>query len=205
MRLARREPRTWPASRWTPRCNQGHHVPDRRQAAARGDQGTQSPGQHARRAAAAILSAGRMVSPDRLRKGANMLKRYGSILKRIEDRYGVPAEVLVAIWGLESDYGVNQGKYSTVRSLATLAYDCRRSEKFQAELLDALRLIERGDLTSGDSWCGCRCSCRWCFAWTIGGSRGRRNWTWCRFWRCPPYKFSQRRIPCKVKILRKVT
>ena len=57
--------------------------------------------------------SGRMVSPDRLRKGSNMLKRYGSILERIEDRYGVPAEVLVAIWGLETDYGVNQGKYST--------------------------------------------------------------------------------------------
>ena len=42
-----------------------------------------------------------------------MLKRYGSILERIEERYGVPAEVLVAIWGLETDYGVNQGKYST--------------------------------------------------------------------------------------------
>ena len=101
--------------------------------------------------------SGRMVSPDRLRKGANMLKRYGSILERIEDRYGVPEEVLVAIWGLESDYGVNQGKYSTIRSLATLAYDCRRSEKFRAELLDALRIIERGDLTSGEmigAWAG---------------------------------------------------
>src|SRR6516165_8090646 len=101
--------------------------------------------------------SGRMVSPDRLRKGANMLKRYGSILNRIEDRYGVSGEVLVAIWGLESDYGVNQGKYSTIRSLATLAYDCRRSEKFRAELLDALRIIERGDLTSGQmigAWAG---------------------------------------------------
>jgi lytic murein transglycosylase len=101
--------------------------------------------------------SGRMVSSDRLRKGANMLKRYGSILERIEDRYGVPAEVLVAIWGLESDYGVNQGKYSTIRSLATLAYDCRRSEKFRAELLDALRIIERGDLTSNQmvgAWAG---------------------------------------------------
>lgn len=74
--------------------------------------------------------SGRMVSPDRLHKGSNMRKRYGSILERIEDRYGVPDEVLVAIWGLESDYGVNQGRYSTIRSLATLAYDCRRSEKF---------------------------------------------------------------------------
>jgi membrane-bound lytic murein transglycosylase B len=47
--------------------------------------------------------SGRMVSPDRLYKGANMLKRYGSILNRIEDRYCVPGELLVAIWGLESD------------------------------------------------------------------------------------------------------
>jgi membrane-bound lytic murein transglycosylase B len=45
-----------------------------------------------------------------------MLKRYGSILNRIEDRYSVPGEVLVAIWGLESDYGVKQGKYSTCPS-----------------------------------------------------------------------------------------
>ena len=101
--------------------------------------------------------SGRMVSPDRLRKGANMLKRYGSILERMEERYGVPGEVLVAIWGLETDYGVNQGKFSTIRSLATLAYDCRRAEKFHAELLDALRIIDRGDLTSSDmigAWAG---------------------------------------------------
>jgi membrane-bound lytic murein transglycosylase B len=86
-----------------------------------------------------------------------MLKRYGSILERIEDRYGVPGEVLVAIWGLETDYGVNQGKYSTLRSLATLAYDCRRADKFRAELLDALRIIERGDLTPSQmigAWAG---------------------------------------------------
>src|SRR5262249_12571238 len=92
--------------------------------------------------------SGRMVSSDRLRKGGNMLKRYGSILERIEDRYGVPEEVLVAIWGLESDYGVNQGKYSTIRSLATLAYDCRRSEKFRGALPDAFRIIDRGAPTS---------------------------------------------------------
>ena len=101
--------------------------------------------------------SGRMVSPDRLRKGANMLKRYGSILERIEERYGVPGPVLVAIWGLETDFGVNQGRFSTIRSLATLAYDCRRAEKFHVELLDALRIIERGDLTSSEmigAWAG---------------------------------------------------
>ncbi len=101
--------------------------------------------------------SGRMISPDRLRKGGNMLKRYGSILERIEEHYGVPGPVLVAIWGLETDYGVNQGKFSTIRSLATLAYDCRRADKFRTELLDALRIIERGDLTSSDmigAWAG---------------------------------------------------
>jgi lytic murein transglycosylase len=101
--------------------------------------------------------SGRMVSPDRLRKGANMLKRYGSILERIEAPYGVPGTVLVAIWGLETDYGVNQGKFSSIRSLATLAYDCRRSDKFQSELLDALRIVERGDLKPNEmigAWAG---------------------------------------------------
>jgi lytic murein transglycosylase len=99
----------------------------------------------------------RAVSPDRLRKGANMLKRYGSILVRIEKQFGVPASVIVAIWGLETDFGANLGTFSTLRSLASLAYDCRRSELFQAELLDALRIVERGDMTPEEmrgAWAG---------------------------------------------------
>jgi lytic murein transglycosylase len=99
----------------------------------------------------------RMISPDRLRRGANMLKRYGSVLERIEDRFGVPAPVLVAIWGLETDFGVNQGRFSTIRSLATLAYDCRRPERFRTELLQALRIIDRGDLGPSEmrgAWAG---------------------------------------------------
>ena len=82
--------------------------------------------------------SGRMVPP-RLARGANMMKQYGSVLGRIEQSYGVPGEVLVAIWGLETDFGVNIGKFSTIRSLATLAYDCRRAETFRGELMDALR------------------------------------------------------------------
>src|ERR1700710_1899640 len=100
--------------------------------------------------------SGRMVPP-RLARGANMLKQYGSVLGRIEQTYGVPGEVLVAIWGLETDFGVNIGKFSTLRSLATLAYDCRRSEMFRAELMDALRIVERGDLTPQEmrgAWAG---------------------------------------------------
>ncbi len=71
--------------------------------------------------------------------------------------YGVPGEVLVAIWGLETDFGVNIGKFPTIRSLATLAYDCRRSEMFRGELMDALRIVERGDLAPSEmrgAWAG---------------------------------------------------
>src|SRR4051812_36691170 len=89
--------------------------------------------------------SGRMVPP-RLTRGANMLKQYGSVLGRVEQAYGVPGEVLVAIWGLETDFGVNTGKFPTIRSLATLAFDCCRSDMFKAELIDALRIVERGDL-----------------------------------------------------------
>jgi lytic murein transglycosylase len=101
--------------------------------------------------------SGRMISPDRMRVGSNKLKQYGSTLDRIEQRFGVPGAVLVAIWGLETDFGVNQGKFSIIRSLATLAYDCRRSEKFQAELMDALRIVDRGDLSPQEmrgAWAG---------------------------------------------------
>jgi lytic murein transglycosylase len=100
--------------------------------------------------------SGRMVPP-RLMRGANMMKQYGSLLSRIEQSYGVPGEVLVAIWGLETDFGVNIGKFSTIRSLATLAFDCRRAETFRAELLDALRIVERGDLAPTEmrgAWAG---------------------------------------------------
>ena len=100
--------------------------------------------------------SGRMVPP-RLARGANMLKQYGSVLSRVEETYGVPGEVLVAIWGLETDFGVNIGRFPTLRSLATLAYDCRRSEMFRGELLDALRIIDRGDLTPAEmrgAWAG---------------------------------------------------
>lgn len=100
--------------------------------------------------------SGRMVPP-RLARGSNMMKQYGSVLARIEQRYGVPGEIVVAIWGLETDFGVNTGKFSTIRSLATLAYDCRRADTFRAELMDALRIVERGDLSPQEmrgAWAG---------------------------------------------------
>lgn len=100
--------------------------------------------------------SGRMVPP-RLARGTNLMKQYGSVLARIEQSYGVPGEVLVAIWGLETDFGANTGKFSTIRSLATLAYDCRRGETFRGELMDALRIVARGDLSPSEmrgAWAG---------------------------------------------------
>jgi lytic murein transglycosylase len=101
--------------------------------------------------------SGRMISHDRLTKGGKLMRQYASQLKHIEQKYGVQPAVVVAIWGLETDYGVNQGKMSVVRSVATLAYDCRRTDKFQGELADALRIIDRGDMASADmrgDWAG---------------------------------------------------
>jgi lytic murein transglycosylase len=101
--------------------------------------------------------SGRMISPDRMRVGARKLKQFAGTFERIEQRFAVPGAVITAIWGLETDYGVNQGNFSTIRALASLSYDCRRSEKFRAELMDALRIVERGDLAPAEmrgAWAG---------------------------------------------------
>jgi len=100
--------------------------------------------------------SGRMVPP-RLPRGENMMKRYGSMLVRIEQAYGVPGSVLVAIWGLETDFGSNIGSFSTLRSIATLAHDCRRADTFRAELIEALKIVDRGDLAASEmrgAWAG---------------------------------------------------
>jgi lytic murein transglycosylase len=88
--------------------------------------------------------AAKRVTPYRVKKGRNMLIAYAEAFDRIEAKFGVPAPVLVAIWGLESEFGAGSGSYPTFAALATLAYDCRRSDQFQQELLDALQLAQRG-------------------------------------------------------------
>jgi lytic murein transglycosylase len=101
--------------------------------------------------------SGRMISPHRLKKGAQLMKQYASVFSRIEATYGVPAPIIVAIWGLETDFGAVNGTTPTLRALATLAFDCRRTERFQGELIDALKLIDRGDLAPAamrGAWAG---------------------------------------------------
>ena len=87
------------------------------------------------------------VSPGMVARGRAELKRYAAPLAQIEQRFGVPAPVLVAIWGQETGFGGDIGSFPTYSSLATLAWDCRRPQRFRAELIDAIALVDRGIVT----------------------------------------------------------
>jgi len=91
--------------------------------------------------------SGRMIPP-RLKRARGMLATHADTFARAEAQFGVPKEVVVAIWGLETDFGSVRGDASVINALATLAYDCRRSDFFIGQLIDALRVIDRGDVTA---------------------------------------------------------
>src|ERR1700730_7045555 len=91
------------------------------------------------------------VGAGRINGGRAMLQRHAALFSQIEARFGVPRQILVAIWGLETDFGKgDMGKLPVIRTLATLARDSRRSELFQGELLAALKIVQRGDLPLRD-------------------------------------------------------
>ncbi|MGV8985451.1 MAG: lytic murein transglycosylase [Cypionkella sp.] len=97
------------------------------------------------------------VSEDRIAAGRKALKTRGPLLRRIEAEYGVDAQVLLAVWGLESSYGVVRGNIPTVPALVTLASSTRRGAYFERELLAALRILQEGDVTAAamnGSWAG---------------------------------------------------
>jgi lytic murein transglycosylase len=89
----------------------------------------------------------RMVGGGRIPNGLKKIKQHAALFAQVEKKYGVPAPVITAFWGLESDFGANFGKYNILSAIATLAYDCRRPDFFRQQLFDALRIIERGDQT----------------------------------------------------------
>jgi lytic murein transglycosylase len=99
----------------------------------------------------------KLISKGRIQNGLARLKQHSELFARVEKDYGVPGPVIAALWALESDYGTFMGKMSILRSLATLAYDCRRGDKFRVELMDTLRIIDRGDLRPEEmlgAWAG---------------------------------------------------
>src|SRR6266404_1834092 len=101
--------------------------------------------------------AGRMAASYRMQQGQARIKAHAAAFARAEKEYGVPPAVIAAFWGLESDFGANMGSLPTLRSLVSLAYDCRRSQMFANETIAALKIIGRGDLTPAEmvgSWAG---------------------------------------------------
>lgn len=99
----------------------------------------------------------RRVNNAMIASGKRLMKQNAGLFRALEKRYGVPAPILVAIWGLETGYGRNSGKMSVIRSLATLAYDCRRSDFFTNELINALAIVQRGDMSPAQmrgAWAG---------------------------------------------------
>lgn len=99
----------------------------------------------------------RLATNGRVVAGRKKIAANKEAFERAGKQFGVPAEVITGFWALESDFGAGMGKLPVLRSLATLAYDCRRGEMFRAELKAALKLIDRGDVEASGligSWAG---------------------------------------------------
>ena len=98
-----------------------------------------------------------LVDDERIADGRAMLERHADVLARVEDRYGVDPATVVAVWGVESDYGNTFGKRPLLQSLSTLSCFGRRQEFFRGELFSAMRILEKGDIEPGalqGSWAG---------------------------------------------------
>jgi membrane-bound lytic murein transglycosylase B len=100
---------------------------------------------------------GRALAPKTIRAGREIVSRHRALLKEVSDRYGVPPRIIAGIWGMESSFGRFTGTRPIVAALATLAWDPRRSTFFRGELLDALEIVNRGDIELArlrGSWAG---------------------------------------------------
>ena len=96
-------------------------------------------------------------SDERVTKGRAALARHRGTLNAIEAKYGVPAQIVAAIWGLESFFGERRGDVSVVAATSTLAFDGRRGQFFEGQLIAALRILQSGDISAQDikgSWAG---------------------------------------------------
>jgi membrane-bound lytic murein transglycosylase B len=105
----------------------------------------------------------KVVSAGRIRRGKELYNEHRAVLDKISAEYGVPGNYIVALWGIETSYGDNTGGFSVVDSLATLAYDGRRSEYFRSELINALKIIDADHIEAYDmdgSWAGAMGQCQ---------------------------------------------
>jgi membrane-bound lytic murein transglycosylase B len=99
----------------------------------------------------------RVLTPARIERGRELLEEHRELLERVTAEYGVPPQVIVALWGLESNYGSFTGNYPVIASLATLAFDGRRADFFRRELLNALTIVDQAGIDPAEmtgSWAG---------------------------------------------------
>lgn len=99
----------------------------------------------------------RIVHPIRIKRGREMLAKHRDLLEQVADKYGVQPQYIVALWGIETNYGSNTGGFDVIASLATLAWDGRRSSFFTKELLNALKILDEGHIARANikgSWAG---------------------------------------------------
>ena len=99
----------------------------------------------------------RIVNEGRIQRGREQLARHRDILRQVQARYGVPAEIVVGLWGLESDYGKQMGGFNVIEAVATLAWEGRRGAYFRGQLMDCLKIVQAGDIPADKmvgSWAG---------------------------------------------------
>lgn len=99
----------------------------------------------------------RVINDARVAQGRRLYNEHRDLLQKTADKYGVPAQYIVALWGIETSYGNNTGGFNVPHALATLAYDGRRSSFFRKELINALKIIDAGHIdgaTMKGSWAG---------------------------------------------------
>ncbi len=97
------------------------------------------------------------VTPQQIATGQKLLAQHQALYDAIEKEYGIPGPLLVAFWGMETSYGRNKGNINVPAALVTLAHEGRRQDFFRAQLMDALRILEAGNVTASNmrgSWAG---------------------------------------------------
>ena len=99
----------------------------------------------------------KIVHPFRIKRGREMMQKHRDLLASVESRYGVPPQYIVALWGIETNYGTNTGGFEVIPALATLAWEGRRAAFFKKELIHALKILDQGHIAPPDmtgSWAG---------------------------------------------------
>jgi membrane-bound lytic murein transglycosylase B len=104
-----------------------------------------------------------VLNPQRIARGKKLMKEHAGLLKKISDKYKVQPQIIVALWGIETEFGANKGNFSLIQSLTTLAYEGRRADFFREELFNALKIMQNEKVMANSltgSWAGAMGHCQ---------------------------------------------